>query len=257
MQITNQSNVTYNSVIGDEKSAPVRLASNTVNTDILSDAITKVLVADKTFAREGETVHNTVTITNNSNVKLFSTFISAITPVGASNVADSVKVNGVSQPTKDMYSGFYLPELNPGETITVEYDLKVDNPMTTTPINVSPQFQYWVKDPSKGDIRFVENTNTVAINVISDKLTVVKSVDKAFAAKGETLTYTVTITNKGNVDINDIFFTDSIPQGTAFVENSVFINGNNVTGYRPDAGYSLANLKPDESATTSFKVTVD
>jgi len=257
MKITNQSNVTYNSVIPGRADIPVRLASNAVNTENLSDAVTKVLVSDKTFAREGETVHNTVTITNNSETKLFSTFISAVTPDGASNVAGSVKVNGVAQPTRDMYSGFYLPDLNPGESVTVEYDLKIDTPTATTPIIDSPQFQYWIKYPERGDVRYVENTNPVTINVVFDKLTVVKSVDKEFATKGETLTYTVTITNKGNVDIKDLFFTDSIPQGTTFVENSVFINGNNVTAYRPDIGYSLANLKPDESATTSFQVTVN
>lgn len=257
MKITNQSNVTYNSVVPGEAATQGNIASNTVNTEILSDAVTKVLKSDKTFAREGEIVHYTVTVTNNSETKLFSTFISDVTPAGASNVAGSVKVNGVDQPTRNMYSGFYLPDLNPGESLTVEYDLKVDNPMTATPITDSPQFQYWVKDTVRGDVRYVGNTNSVSVNVISDKLTVVKSVDKAFAAKGETLTYTITITNKGNVDVNDIFFTDGIPQGTVFVENSVFINGNNVSAYRPDVGFSLANLKPEESVTTSFQVTVE
>ena len=43
-----------------------------------------------------------------------------------------------------------------------------------------------------------------------------KSVDKAFAVKGEVLTYTVTFTNDGNIPIQDIYFTDEIPQGTTF-----------------------------------------
>ena len=85
----------------------------------------------------------------------------------------------------------------------------------------------------------------------------VKSVDKAFALKGDTLTYTVTFTNEGNMNINDIYFTDNIPQGTTFVEKSVMINGQNVSAYRPDIGYSVANLPPNDSATTSFQVTID
>ena len=84
-----------------------------------------------------------------------------------------------------------------------------------------------------------------------------KSVDKAFAVKGETLTYTVTFTNKGNININDIYFTDNIPQGTTFVDKSVMINGQNIAAYRPDIGYSVANLPPDDRATTSFQVTID
>ncbi len=85
----------------------------------------------------------------------------------------------------------------------------------------------------------------------------VKSLDKAFAVKGETLTYTVTFTNEGNININDIYFTDNIPQGTTFVEKSVRINGQNIPAYRPDIGYRVASLPPDDSATTSFQVTID
>ena len=79
----------------------------------------------------------------------------------------------------------------------------------------------------------------------------------AFAVKGETLTYTVTFTNEGNININDIYFTDNIPQGTTFVEKSVRINGQNIPAYRPDIGYRVASLPPDDSATTSFQVTID
>lgn len=113
-------------------------------------------------------------------------------------------------------------------------------------------------DPESGIIRtYTEPTNAVTVNVVNAKLEVVKSVDKAFAVKGETLTYTITFTNKGDININDIYFTDNIPQGTTFKEQSVSINGQNVSAYRPDIGYSIANLPPDDSATTTFQVTID
>lgn len=257
MNITNQSNVTYNAVVPNQAGTPGELASNTVNTEILSYLISKVLRADKTSAKEGETVHNTVTVTNNSKTKLVYTFISNPTPEGATYVAGSVKINGVVQPTYDLITGFYLPDLNPGESITVEYDLRINNPATVTTVTDKSEFQYTVNDPVRGNVSFREYTDPVTINVLSVKLSVVKSVDKAFAAKGDTLTYTVTITNEGNVNINDIYFTDNIPQGTTFVEGSVSINGNNVSAYRPDIGYSVANLPPNDSATTSFQVTID
>ena len=116
---------------------------------------------------------------------------------------------------------------------------------------------YSVKDPIRGKVTYSVPTNLVTINVVNIKLKVEKAVDKAFAVKGETLTYTVTFTNEGNIDINDIYFTDNIPAGTTFVVESVFINEQNVPAYRPDVGYSVANLPPNTSATTSFQVTVD
>ena len=59
MLIPNQSNVTYNAVVHNERTIPGSLASNTVNTEILSYAISKTLSCDKTWVKEGETAHNT------------------------------------------------------------------------------------------------------------------------------------------------------------------------------------------------------
>lgn len=257
MNISNQSNVTYNAIIPNEDATHGEIASNTVNTENLSSVITKEFTTSKTLVKAGEVVHNKVTITNNSAAQLKYTFISNPTPNGASYIDGTVKVNGVVQANKNMISGFYLPDMNPGDTLTIEYDLKVDNPATVNPVVDVSEFQYTVNEPLLNKIKHKEYTEPITLTVISDKLSVVKSVDKAFASKGETLTYTITITNDGNVDINDIYFTDSIPQGTTFVENSVMVDGTNMPAYRPEVGYNVANLAPNQSTTTSFKVTIN
>ncbi|MDE6967477.1 MAG: DUF11 domain-containing protein [Clostridia bacterium] len=257
MLIPNQSNATFNAVIPNEGTIAGQLASNIVNTEILSYAISKVISSDKTWVQEGEICNNKVTITNNSTTELTYTFISNPTPNGATYVDGSVKVNGVAEPNRNMINGFYLPNMKPGETLTIEYDMKIDKPMTANPVVDTSEFQYTVNDPARGNVSYREYTNEISFNVISSKLSVVKNVDKTFATKGETLTYTITFTNNGNVDIDDIYFTDNIPAGTTFVENSVMLNGTNVPEYRPEDGYVVTKLTPNQSCTTSFKVTVD
>ena len=170
MRIPNQSNVTYNAVIPGKPGTPASLASNTVNTEILSYAVSKVSSCDKTLVKEGETVHNTVTITNNSTTKLTHNFISNPTPNGANYVAGSIKVNGVVQPTHDIITGFFLPDLNPGETLTIEYDMQITTPTTTTSVTDLSEFQYTVNDPVRGNVNYSENTDMLLLNVISDKL---------------------------------------------------------------------------------------
>ena len=133
MKIQNQSNVIYNAVIPNQPETPGSLTSNTVSTEVLSYSVSKVIRCDKTLAKEGETVHITVTVTNNSETKLTHNFIGNPTPKGATYVAGSVKLNGAELPSKDMTSGFFLPDLNPGESLTVEYDMQINNPMTVTP----------------------------------------------------------------------------------------------------------------------------
>lgn len=256
MNISNKTNLLYSVATSDGTIVPTNAESNEVNTEILSYSISKTLTTDKTFLKEGETAHNTVTVTNNSATKLTYTFISNPTPQGAGYVAGSVKVNGVSQPTKDMITGFYLPDLNPGETVTIEYDIQINKPTTENTVTDYSEFQYYVNDPVRGNVKYVENTNPVSFDIISNKISVVKSVDKTFAVKGETLTYTITVTNEGALDLIDIFFTDGIPQGTTFVENSVTLNGTKMP-YSPESGYYLTNLPPKSSATTVFQVTVN
>lgn len=68
---------------------------------------------------------------------------------------------------------------------------------------------------------------------------------------------TETVTNEGNLEINDINFTDNIPQGVTFVENSVYVNNVNYPAYSPDVGYSMGNRSPNQSVITRFKVTVN
>ena len=258
MKIQNQSNVIYNSVEPNKPGVPGSQPSNTVKTEILSDAITRVLKTDKTFAKEGETVHYTLTVTNNSSTVLGPFYIMNQTPPqDASYVAGSVKVNGAALPNSNPVTGFSLPDINPGETTVIEYDLQINGSTTAKTLTDSAEVLYSVKDPIRGKVTYSVPTNLVTINVLNIKLKVEKAVDKAFAVKGETLTYTVTFTNEGNIDINDIYFTDNIPAGTTFVDESVFINEQNVPAYRPDVGYSVANLPPNTSATTSFQVTVD
>lgn len=173
MKISVQSNVTYNAMIPNEGATHGELSRNTVNTENVSNAILKEFTTSKNMVKAGEVVHNKVTVTNNSAAQLIYTFISNPTPNGASYVAGSVKVNGVVQANKDMISGFYLPNLNTGDTVTIEYDLKVDDPATVNPIVDVSEFQYTINEPLLNKKSHKEYTNSVTINVVSDKISVV------------------------------------------------------------------------------------
>lgn len=88
-------------------------------------------------------------------------------------------------------------------------------------------------------------------------MTNVKSVDKAFAVKGDVLTYTSVITNNGNVPVVNVFFQDSIPVGTTFVIGSVYVNGINQPTYDSQTGFFAANLAPQASVTVTFQAQIN
>ncbi len=257
MIIPNQSNIAFNYVLPDGQTIAANLDSNIVNTEILTYSVPKIKSGDKTFLQEGETSVHTVVITNNSQTQLFNLVLRDNMSNGATYVAGSVTVNGVSQPTYDPVAGFPLPSLNPGQAVTVTYTIQANNPMTQSPVTDYATLDYTVDDPTRASINFSENTNTVTVQIISNRITNVKSVDKAYAVKGDTLHYTSVITNTGSLLKSDLVFTDPIPAGTTFTAGSVKINGVSYPAYNPQTGFDLPDLAVGEAVTVEFDVTVN
>ena len=106
MIVTNQSNVKYSYTIPGEPTQSGEEYSNPVDTEILSSAISKVKTSDRTTIGEGETARQTVVITNNSGVALQNVTFKDVMTDGATYVSGSVEVNGVSQPSYDLITGF-------------------------------------------------------------------------------------------------------------------------------------------------------
>ena len=258
MIIPNQSNITFNYVLPDGQTIAAELDSNIVTTEILTYSVPKVKTGDKTFMQEGETSLHTVVITNNSQTQLFNMVFRDTMSNGATYVAGSVTVDGVSQPTYDPIAGFALPALNPTQAVTISYTIQANNQMTQTPVTDYGTLDYSVNDPvTRAIVNFSENTNTVSVQIISNRITVVKSVDKAFAIKGDTLHYTTVITNTGTLLKSDLVFTDPIPAGTTFTVGSVKINGASFPAYDPQTGFTLPDLAVGASNTVEFDVKVN
>lgn len=257
MIIPNQSNISFNYVLPDGQTIAAELDSNIVNTEILTYSVPKIKSADKTFMQEGETAQHTVVITNNSQTQLFDLIFKDGMSGGATYVAGSVTINGVSQPTYDPVAGFPLPALNAGQAVTVGYTILANNPVTQTPVTDFATLDYTVNDPARGNVDFSENTNTVSVDIISNRMTVVKSVDKSYAVVGDKLHYTTVITNTGTLLKSDLVFTDPVPAGTGFVAGSVKINGAAYPAYDPQTGFPLPDLPVGASVTVEFDVTVN
>lgn len=257
MLIPNKLNITCTATMPDGKRLSEITESNTVSTEILTYSVLKEIRFDKAYAHEGESAHNTVTITNNSATKLFDNLFKIPQLNGTNYVSGSIKVNGIAQPTYNPITGFSLPDLNPGKAVVIEYDIIVNNPMTVTPATHFATLNYTVNDPARGNATYSENTSTLSINVISDKIDVIKSVDKYFTVRGDSLHYTTTITNIGNIIKSDMIFKDPIPEGTTFVSNSIKINGISYSVYNPEIGFAIKSLAPGEVLTVEFDVKVN
>ena len=257
MIINNQSNVDYSYVLPDGTVVTGNQPSNIVQTEVISDLFTKVKTGDKVFLRGGESSVHTVVLTNNSSTTILNPFFSDTMTAGASYVAGSVTVNGVSQPSYDPVAGFALADIPPAGSATISYTIIADNPITSQSVDDNGNVGYSINDPISGPRTFQDTTNTVTVVMISGEIIVFKSADRAYAVRGDTVHYTSTVTNTGNINETSLVFRDPIPAGTSFVVNSVKINGVNQPGLDPAVGFSIPDLAPGASNTVEFDVTVN
>lgn len=251
-----------NKLLPNQTSAVIRFTSNGdlyvpnalgLQVDSKGAQIDVNKTADKAFANVGDEITYTIGVKNFGDADAVDVIIEDLLPPDTTLVAGTITINGVA------YAGglpVTIPTIAAGTTTDVKFAVTVDAiPPNNNIVNVANvQYTYF---PFTGlEEHGIANSNQVSVFIVNRDVSMVKSVDKAFAIKGETLTYTTTITNNSNVDVDDIYFTDAIPAGTTFVNNSVKINGVSILG-NPEIGFNVPNLTPNSSTIITFQVTVN
>lgn len=82
-----------------------------------------------------------------------------------------------------------------------------------------------------------------------------KSVDLSYAVLGDTLTYTVELTNNGNLSADNVVFNDAIPNETTFVAGSVTVDGISNQG-DPSVGINIGSIASKATKIIVFQVIV-
>jgi len=94
------------------------------------------------------------------------------------------------------------------------------------------------------------------IDIAQPVLELVKSADRTATAVGDVITYTVVVVNSGTVSASDLVIADAIPAGTAFVPDSVTVEGTPIPGADPASGVLVGTIPADSSVTLTFQVLV-
>ena len=117
---------------------------------------------------------------------------------------------------------------------------------------VSYQFRPFVGSPL---ITSMSSSNTVQTTVNQATISM-QNLYSQTATLNDVLTYTVNVTNNGNVTANNVIFVDSIPAGTTFVANSVTVNGVARPGANPASSINLGSINASQTTVVRFQVRV-
>ena len=160
-------------------------------------------------------------------------------PEGTAFIPNSVTINGVSAPGADPNVGIPLNSIAPSDIITITFQMIVQSIPSVNPISNIARIAYTLS-PIQPLLSSRTITSNPAVTQISDaNVLSLKAVNAQQATTGDILTYTITLENTGNIPASNLIFSDTLPEGTTFVDNSFTLNGTAILGANPNAGVTL------------------
>ncbi|MEN7972782.1 MAG: isopeptide-forming domain-containing fimbrial protein [Verrucomicrobiota bacterium] len=255
-------------VLGDEDPTPITIVSAPV-LEVLKTS--EDLTGDPAILVAGDTLRYTITVKNIGTEDAIKALLRDQIPTNTSYVANSTILNGivVTDPPPGGVSALQAGmKINAPENTTLGYmradpDSVANNVATITfdvvvdasAINGTViSNQGFVSGDGQGSGPFTEvpsdDPGTATINdptvdvvgslpLVDAQKTVTLQVDNGtlgIVDPGDTLRYTITITNTGATPATGVIFTDATPANTTYKDNSVQLNGMPVG--QPDGGVS-------------------
>lgn len=232
-------------------------ASNTVVIPVYQPILSIVKTGSTNNATVGDTVTYELHITNTGNLPADLTVTDPV-PAGGAFIPNSVLVNGVPQPGANPAAGFSVGTVNPGQlvVVSVSYEVVIQTLPPSQHLVNQVTGSYVYTAPDSRVLTGTVTSNSLSIPVSSPDVTVVKSTNAVDAVVGDTITYTIVVTNSGISPVNNVVVTDPVPTGTVFVSGSVTVNGTPSPGSNPNTGIVVGSIAAGASSTVTFQVLV-
>ncbi len=197
---------------------------------------------------EGDTVIYTITVTNHGPKDAIDVHATDVLPPQLTYVSSTASQGTYTPGTGDWNVGALAfdeitgigAEATLDIVATVNPGVAAANPIVTNAVTVDDL------SPMIGDPDTRNNTASVPIFLVFADLAVTKSVDLPIADEGQTVEFTITVTNNGEDDATGVQIRDRVPSGMAFVSATTPPG----TTYNPVSGIWNIGSLPDGAMRT-------
>ena len=202
-------------------------------------------IVDDPTPGEGDTVTFTITITNNGGPATLVS-VSDLLPAGLTYASD-VPSQGTYTPGTGVWD---VGTVNsPGGTATLQITATVNaGTAGSTITNTATLTTSTPADSTPGD-----NSDSASVTVAQPDLSVTKSVDDNTPQEGQSVTFTVTVTNSGTGDATLVTVTDLLPAGLTYFSDlpsqGSYVSGTGV--------WTVGTVPASGSATLQIVATVN
>lgn len=238
--ITNSAQISSDSTALTTTNAVTHIVGGTADITVVKSSVP----VSGTLVAPGSSISYTVTLTNNtggtlSNVSILDVIDSNTSLVSATPVP----------PTPFAFGTFaQWASLAAGNSVSLVIEVDVTAPLTAGTIITNSAVG--INGPD------IVASNPVTHAIGSVTLSITKTDNVSTVQPGDTLTYTVTISNSGNVPATGLVITDSLPVGVNYVSGSAS-GGGVYNAISREITWTVNTLTNGLTLTRTFVVTVD
>jgi len=250
--------ITNNAVLGALDQSEENTGNNTGSVDInvvgLDISVTKAV--SNSLPTEGDPVTYTITVQNLSSQVATNVQITDPVPAQLTYVAATI-AGGTTRDDSNPGTGLIwnISTIPANGSVDLTFDATVNGGAAAfNPITNSASLS--AIDQSEEDNG--NNTGSVDITAQTFDASVVKAVNNSSPEEGETITYTITVTNETvTVDGTNIEISDVLPNGVTYVAASAVGPGATYTAGTNTVSWTIPSLLGGDSEVLSFEATVD
>lgn len=254
MAILNSAQLDSSIINPDGGKVSLTTLSNTQRTNQIDKDVIIEKSTQKDWALPQDEILVTAKITNNMDINLEDFHFVDTLSKDATFVVGSLKVGNEEKPDLNPIDGFDLAVTigGLGGECEISYKILVAQYPEEKEVSLFSTINFTLDEKT-----FNLVSNTAKIIIVDNEIYILKSANTNVVKSGEEITYTIQITNNGNLENTELFFRDSIPTGTTFVEESVKVNSVQMSSVSPENGFSLNDLPSQGEIVIEFKVRVD